>query len=607
MFPSVAVELFTVHKAKGLIFCISSEGGEIRVFRCKKKPFLVHKVSLGSITKLWKKMFSWSVRHIYVVTADILLIMLQDFRFRLMDLGSVIDKNFKLFSSYDYATFEFKPALKEDFFYKWNRLNPYHQHYDRELARVYYDLRSDLDTLNGEYDMPVGEDNDTIIEETESDSQQSGASEMQRLRRKSWDDKELFCKPAVISKVEMNPDDPIEIGTVRIWILHLDGFQYEIEYNRSRKEFLLKDNRVNWIGNYFVLRKKREKARKKTRTKVKLGDLLHPEEENMHKQITLEGSLSDKLKSQNQLSSEAAPVHKPRSDQADSIGQPIRPNEAPEERPMRISQSQSEKQLDMGDDSSRDKQYKSEKTASQRVNGVLDVAHENGQTPSKEAREGEEDMLLYDSRTPSEVIYRNISNMTMQQTEYLDPKPGEKRSLVTSELVQQDQAQPLFKKKDREEPDKWSQQAQDDFSKKSLRDMMKESLKSAREFSRLSVKADSVKRHSSDLLSNFSESESESTKNKKLQTSKRKTVVVSGLAPKIAFQAGGQQFRRKSSSKMKTRSKERVSDLVFKGFLKMNKEENSFKKMEESQSDIILSGIDKTKKKPFLKSSINQL
>jgi hypothetical protein len=214
-----------------------------------------------------------------------------------MDLGSIIDKNYKLFSSYDYATFDFKPALKEDFFYKWNKLNPYHKNYDKELAEVYYEMENQLSTeKDKEYDsveMEVRAGTQTIIEESESSS--TDTVSYVNKDQKSLEDDDLFCKPKVVTKVTMNPQDPVEIENINIWILHLDGFQYEIQYNRRKKEFLLKDDRVNWINEYFVCRRKKEVMRKRKKKKVKLGDLLAKEDFEGKKGsgVTIEGTITD--------------------------------------------------------------------------------------------------------------------------------------------------------------------------------------------------------------------------------------------------------------------------------------------------------------------------
>ena len=232
------------------------------------------------------------------------MLMLENFKFRIVDLGSVVGKNFKLFSSYDYAAFEFKPALVEDFFYKWNQLNPFHCKYDEKLAEIYQDLEVEVEAENKEYDIiSKGDGPKTILEESEEYSQ-SNATGHEHTKNSIQQSKtkmnysELFTKPGVFSKVEMNPDDPVEIGKVKIWIYHLDGFVYEIVYNRSNKEFFFKDDRVNWMKSYFETRKRKQTEKKRVKNILKLGELkekISCSRESGENKYSLKGSLVEQI------------------------------------------------------------------------------------------------------------------------------------------------------------------------------------------------------------------------------------------------------------------------------------------------------------------------
>ena len=530
VFNGVPIASFSVEKTKGLIFCISKEGGELRVYRCKTKPFLVHKISLGSITKLWKKVFSSQVLHTFVVTTDIILIMMDDFRFRLMDLGSIIDKNYKLFSSYDYATFEFKPALEEDFFYKWNNRNPFHKDYDRQLAEVYYHLEDRItkERDNKEYDSLQEDDlekhaTNTILEESEPDSLESKETQMQKS------EEDLFCKPRILTKIVMDPHDSIEIDLVYIWILHLDGFQYEIKYSRRKKEFLLKDDRVNWINEYFHEKQRKQKLRRKVKKKVKLGELLCKVDlQKRNGEISIDGSIPSGSKQDDY----GKKVFNIIDNQSDSI------NRDKLEKGQSIKESlkrSSEKQIEVPSRLSVSKQYQSEKVATPK-------SEIHDQNLPKQPNQKMDDILLYDSSTPSEVIYKNISDLTMNQKDFLQKKsvnvpPRQTNDLLKSEVNHCDAVQRFFKKDhvlpkqiDEQNEENWSNKAfkhqQQPSSKLDLMNQMRQSLKSAEEYSKQSIFAESLREDSQDLLSEFSR---ESDKNTHAQLSLKRKTTFNGL------------------------------------------------------------------------------
>lgn len=222
------------------------------------------------MSKLWKKLFSHPVRHTYPITADISLFLFQDYRFRIVDFGSIVGKNFRLFSSYDYAAFEFKPGLPGDFFYARNELNPFHKDFDQELASaIALEQASNQSSKRSQQNPQTA----TIVEETDSESEKEPKSEPE------IDVSEMFALPNVTSKVMMDPDDPVEIGLVKIWIFHLDGFVYRVDYHRTRKEFYFNDERINWLHIYSNTRRKRNIMSQARATQQKVQNMMDKREE----------------------------------------------------------------------------------------------------------------------------------------------------------------------------------------------------------------------------------------------------------------------------------------------------------------------------------------
>ena len=270
VFPSSKIHCISVNSARGLLMCSSNRGDEVRVYRCKNKPFLVHKISMGTVSKIWKKLFSLSVRHTYVITADIVVFLFNDYRFRVVDFGSIVGKNFRLFSSYDYAAFEFRPGLPGDFFYARNELNPFHKNFNEELASAF---AAEEGSGKSSKRSNMGAHTATIVEETESEGERSPNEEPK------LDISEMFALPNVTSKVEMDPHDPVEIGLVKIWIMHLDGFVYRIDYHRTRKEFYFRDERTNWLHVYSSSRRKRTMLNKAKKTQLKVRSIMDKKED----------------------------------------------------------------------------------------------------------------------------------------------------------------------------------------------------------------------------------------------------------------------------------------------------------------------------------------
>lgn len=422
VFISNSIAEISVNKNKRLLFCVTNFGEEMRIFRFKDKPFLIHKISLGTVSKLWKKVFSYSIQSTFILTSDIILIMTKNYRFRLIDLGSVVNTNFKLFSSNDFVAFDFKPALESDFFFMWNQLNPFHREYDSQLAQIYDQMKKEIES-NKEYDSePHQNEKLTIIEESEEDDNDSHQAIANNERY-------LFSSPKIISSVEMDKNDPIEIKTVRIWIFHLDGFMYEVIYKKDIKELEVKDNPINWMRDFFKKMKIKKKKKKTIKNKIKLKEFANRDSLN-GRDYSLNGDFSEIEKSKvskNMISSKIDVV------QSDKFNSNV--------------------EFDSGH------KYRSE----QRVN-------------SKSSKSEEKRNEEFCSEVPSEVIYRNISNFTDSVT--IDSQHFKKKSLLDKPKN--------FKKKSRESfSDKKS-------IKEMLEESMKESLRIAEEMSKNSAKTASV-------------------------------------------------------------------------------------------------------------------
>jgi hypothetical protein len=230
-----------------------------------------------------------------------------------------------------------------------------------------------------------------------------------------------------------------------------------------------------------------------------------------------------------------------------------------------IEQPKSEKQIEIPENLKNSKLYQSEKVQneipeetkreSKEIQSPNTKVHVKTQRDSKENQLNfekldqetlKDDLLIYDSKTPSEIIYRNISDLTMNQKEFLKNHPNfihhrETSDLLKSEVNNCDAVKKFFKKNEASinektieeaEEDKWSNKAykQKPMAKIDLMQKMRQSLKSAEEYSRKSILGESFKEESVDLLSEFSRKSDSPNKHEQLSM-KRKTTF-NGLAKK---------------------------------------------------------------------------
>ena len=184
-------------------------------------------------------------------------------------------------------------------------------------------------------------------------------------------------------------------------------------------------------------------------------------------------------------------------------------------------QPQSEKKIEIPEELKTSKQYRSEKGPSDKDYTSKKSKQSKASIHNNLEMKFDEKMFLYDSKTPSEEIYRNISDLTMHQKEYLHYQMESKNKKSEEEV-------PRFFKKQKLGEEKWSINAfkeEKKIDKDQLMQKMQQSLKSAEEFSKKSVKADSSLHGSEELLSSFSLSQSEDSIKHQNLTKKRKTNV----------------------------------------------------------------------------------
>lgn len=191
-----------------------------------------------------------------------------------------------------------------------------------------------------------------------------------------------------------------------------------------------------------------------------------------------------------------------------------------------IDQPQSEKQIEIPEELKNSKQYQSEQVPSDKDYTSKNTKKSKDSINKNMEMKFDEKMFLYDSKTPSEEIYRNISDLTMHQKEYLNYRKESKNKKSSNLTEKIEEETPRLFKKQKQGEEKWSINAYKEdtkMNKDQLMQKMQQSLKSAEEFSKKSFKAESIHNDSGDLLSNFSLSQSENSLKNQNLTNKRKT------------------------------------------------------------------------------------